>query len=160
LLPGADGGCDNGDVVIGDDGGGAGNAGGGPGVTPTPCYAGGCSGQLCTNDPNAASTCEWAEAYACYASVGICEADANDQCGWKQTAELIACIDAANRVPVEGVCVKNAGDACSSDADCTSGGCGGELCYNPSISDGVSTCECTAPNYGCGCVQGSCSWYE
>jgi hypothetical protein len=28
-------------------------------------------------------------------------------------------------------CVKNSHDECTTDADCTNGGCGSELCYNP-----------------------------
>lgn len=64
------------------------------------------------------------------------------------------------RQPVTEACVKNAGDACTTDADCTSGGCGGEVCYNPAISDGISTCECGPAPYSCGCVNGTCSWWQ
>jgi hypothetical protein len=66
------------------------------------------------------------------------------------------------RTPASGQCVKNSNDACSSDADCKGGGCGGELCYNPELGSGISTCECTAPTNvaGCGCVAGKCTWYN
>ena len=69
---------------------------------------------------------------------------------------------ADDREPASGMCVKNSGDACSTDADCVSGGCGGELCYNPAMGGGISTCECTTPTdvAGCGCVDGQCSWYN
>ncbi|MBX3130611.1 MAG: hypothetical protein KF718_28085 [Polyangiaceae bacterium] len=89
----------------------------------------------------------------CNASCGIC------------TEPGGACIELAcgddERVPASGACVKNSNDACSSDADCTSGGCGGELCFNPAVSSGISTCECSAPAVkGCGCVSGQCTWYN
>ncbi|MFO0564874.1 MAG: hypothetical protein U0263_04380 [Polyangiaceae bacterium] len=66
------------------------------------------------------------------------------------------------RTPATGACVKNSNDACASDADCKGGGCGGELCYNPAVSSGISTCECSAPSNvkGCGCVSGKCTWYN
>jgi hypothetical protein len=161
LLPAAkDDGCLGEDVVIGDDGVGGEGAAGGGGSTGT-CFVGGCSGQLCTDDPNAASTCEWTDDYACYQAYGICEADANGQCGWRPTPELEQCLASDGREPVEGGCAKDRNDACTSDADCEAGGCGGELCYNPALGEGVSTCECTAPQVtGCGCVDGSCSWYD
>jgi hypothetical protein len=82
-------------------------------------------------------------------SYGDCCADYEDECG-------------TTRTPASGQCVKNSNDACSTDADCTGGGCGGELCYNPDVSSGISTCECTAPTNvkGCGCVSGKCTWYN
>ncbi|MCA9521126.1 MAG: hypothetical protein KC609_09140 [Myxococcales bacterium] len=67
---------------------------------------------------------------------------------------------AKNRELASGMCVKNAGDACTKDSDCTNGGCGGELCYNPSLGEGISTCECTTPGgVSCGCVNGTCAWW-
>jgi len=127
---------------------------------PEPCVVTGCSGQICA-DQDTPSDCAWIEEYACYPAHGICERDADGVCGWRDTAELQACIDDANRTPVSKACVKNAGDACASDADCVSGGCGGELCYNPAVSDGGSTCECGPPQgVSCGCVGGACTWWE
>ncbi len=167
LLPAAQGdGCGNDDVIIGDDGDDGGNtgSGGGGGNGAVACFIGGCSGQLCTSDPNAASTCEWTAAYACYQQLGICEADENDQCGWRQTQELLDCIDNANgvgRTPIEGGCIRDHDDTCVTDADCVAGGCGGEVCYNPAVSGGESTCDCTTPAVtGCGCVMGECTWYN
>jgi hypothetical protein len=68
----------------------------------------------------------------------------------------------APREIAEGMCVRNSLEACTSDADCTSGGCGGELCYNPAFGGGITTCDCTAPTNvtGCGCVAGQCAWYN
>lgn len=143
LLTGASGkGC-GGDVTVGND---------------DPCVVTGCSGQICA-DEEAASTCEWTDAYACYTDYGICERDASGACGWRETPELEACL-ADPRVPAEGQCVRNSDDACASDADCVAGGCGGELCFNPDVSSGVSDCDCEAPALGCGCVLGHCTWFE
>ncbi len=61
---------------------------------PKKCYAGGCSGQICSDDPNAVSTCEWTEAYACYQSA-TCEAQPTGECGWTETSELTACLQTA-----------------------------------------------------------------
>jgi hypothetical protein len=68
--------------------------------------------------------------------------------------------ECVERTPVTGQCIKNSNDACASDADCAVGGCGGELCFNPEVSGGISTCECTTPAASCGCVAGKCSWWE
>lgn len=132
-------------------------ANGGP--EPAPCVVTGCSGQLCEEE-DTPSTCEWTDAYACYQDLGICERDANGACGWRQTPELVECLENP-RTPATGQCVRNSGDACSSDADCTAGGCGGELCFNPAVGDGVSTCDCTTPAaVSCGCVNGQCTWWN
>jgi hypothetical protein len=66
-------------------------------VADTPsikCYIGGCSSQLCTDNPDVASTCEYIESYACY-KTATCEQQTNGQCGWTQTSELTACIENA-----------------------------------------------------------------
>lgn len=55
------------------------------------CYVGGCSGQLCSDQPDMMSTCEWREAYACYQDAA-CERQADGQCGWTESAELQACL--------------------------------------------------------------------
>lgn len=60
-----------------------------------------------------------------------------------------------------GMCIKNSFDSCNSDADCVSGGCGGELCFNPAFGGGFSTCECVQPSgVSCGCVNGKCAWWN
>lgn len=75
----------------------------GTGQNPTPivpgeppkrdtCHRDGCSGQVCTDDPDVVmTTCEWREEYACYRSA-ICERQANGACGWTQTTELLECL--------------------------------------------------------------------
>lgn len=72
------------------------------------------------------------------------------------------CVAEPGRVPASGVCIKNSNDKCQTDEDCNVGGCGGALCFNPGVSIGISTCECTTPTTvsGCGCVEGSCTWYN
>ncbi|MCP4447992.1 MAG: hypothetical protein GY811_22055 [Myxococcales bacterium] len=86
------------------------------------------------------------------AGYGDCCGDIEDQCS------------EAERVPAAGMCVKNSNDECQTDDDCNIGGCGGALCFNPDVSSGIiSTCECAGPGVavsGCGCVEGSCSWYN
>ncbi len=131
------------------------------------CVVGGCSGQSCVEPggDGLISTCEWLEEYACYKDHGVCERNASNQCGWKPSQALQDCIDVArnpmsNRMPVSGACIRNATDACTTDADCKTGGCGGELCEG-TAGQGITTCECTGPQgISCGCVNGTCSWWQ
>jgi hypothetical protein len=77
-------------------------------TTPPPpsatgkCYVGGCSQQLCTDQPDMVSTCEYTTAYACY-KTAICARQASGQCGWTQTADLQACLanakDSSAQIP-------------------------------------------------------------
>lgn len=57
------------------------------------CFVGGCSGQICSDQKDAVSTCEYSELYACYKqSFARCERQANGQCGWTETPELASCL--------------------------------------------------------------------
>ncbi len=51
---------------------------------------------------------------------------------------------------------------CTTDADCTTGGCGGEVCSTPAgLADWMSTCEvkpCFKAVEACGCREGMCTW--
>jgi eight-cysteine-cluster-containing protein len=58
---------------------------------PTDCIIGGCSNQLCADEPRG-STCEWWEEYACYRSA-VCERGPDASCGWRETAELADCLE-------------------------------------------------------------------
>lgn len=58
---------------------------------PAQCYIGGCSAQLCTDDPGAVSTCEYRAEYACY-KTAECKRQQNGQCGWTETSELKSCL--------------------------------------------------------------------
>jgi hypothetical protein len=60
-------------------------------ASAAPCYVGGCSAQLCTDKPDAISTCEYSPSYGCY-KAATCERQASGQCGWTQTPALTACL--------------------------------------------------------------------
>jgi len=55
------------------------------------CYVGGCSSQICSDDPDVITTCEFREEYACYRTA-TCERQATGQCGWTPTDELNQCL--------------------------------------------------------------------
>lgn len=57
-----------------------------------PCFVGGCSGQVCSDQAGVVTTCEWRDEYACY-QTATCERQADGQCGWTPTPELAACLD-------------------------------------------------------------------
>ena len=71
---------------------------GGPGETDATngCVITGCSGQICA-DQEMATTCEFRPEYACYENA-VCERQAGGECGWTQTAELIACLETSINV--------------------------------------------------------------
>ncbi len=58
------------------------------------CFVGGCSGQICSGEEGAISTCEFKEEYACY-KTAKCERQSTGQCGWTQTSALNMCLAAA-----------------------------------------------------------------
>jgi hypothetical protein len=95
---------------------------------------------------------------------GLTCVDRPDSCdpnnGGADCSGVCAPVVKSDRETVSGFCVKSRNDSCTSDAECSTGGCGGELCYNPKNGSGISTCECTAPSYSCGCVNGKCAWYQ
>ena len=65
-----------------------------PVVTPPvagKCYVGGCSSELCSDQPGMVSTCIYKEEFACY-KTATCERQTSGQCGWTQTTELNACL--------------------------------------------------------------------
>lgn len=55
------------------------------------CYVGGCSSHICSEEPDAMSTCEFREEYACY-KTAKCEKQATGKCGWTTTPALKACV--------------------------------------------------------------------
>jgi hypothetical protein len=137
------------------------------GVYPDSCckgqFCGGIAGIKCPlgfqcklkgTYPDAGGTCVKCQPVLCelYCQHGF-KTDANG-CG------VCACAEPP-RKPASGMCIKNSNDSCSTDADCVAGGCGGELCYNPTFGGGASTCECTQPTgVSCGCVNGKCNWWN
>jgi hypothetical protein len=63
-----------------------------PALNTKPCFVGGCSSQLCTdNEDGAVSTCEWQPQYICY-KTAKCERQSNGQCGWTNTPSLQRCL--------------------------------------------------------------------
>jgi len=55
------------------------------------CFIGGCSSQICSDQPDVASTCEYRAEYGCYQSAR-CERQTNGSCGWTQTSALTQCL--------------------------------------------------------------------
>lgn len=55
------------------------------------CFIGGCSSQVCSDQSDIGSTCEWLEEYACYRTA-TCERQDDGTCGWTATPELDACL--------------------------------------------------------------------
>jgi hypothetical protein len=55
------------------------------------CHRGGCSGQICSDQPDMVSTCEYREEYSCY-QTATCERQVDGQCGWTETPTLRACL--------------------------------------------------------------------
>jgi hypothetical protein len=123
------------------------------GIAGIPC-PGGYKCKLDGDYPDAGGTCVACQPVLCelYCEHGF----AVDENG----CEVCKCQQPQRQV-ASGMCVKNTFDACNSDADCVAGGCGGELCYNPALGGGVSTCECTQPaGVSCGCVNNKCAWWK
>jgi len=66
-----------------------------PIVVETPsteeCFVGGCSGQICSDEPGGISTCEFRAEYACYRTAQ-CERQTTGKCSWTETPELKMCL--------------------------------------------------------------------
>lgn len=59
------------------------------------CYIGGCSAQLCTDQKDMMSTCEYREEYACF-KTAKCEVQKSGECGWTDSSELALCLSKAS----------------------------------------------------------------
>lgn len=64
------------------------------------CYVGGCSSQICSDEPGVMSTCEFRQEYSCYQNAR-CERQGNGECGWTETSELVACLSVNTEIEVE-----------------------------------------------------------
>lgn len=149
LITGASSDGCGGDVTVGSD-------------EPGECVTGdGCMATICADALPQSATCELSQEKQCILTFAtVCERDEEGECGWRDSPELAACL-ADERAPINEGCARSSLDECHSDADCTTGGCGGEVCFNAALSDGASDCDCTAPtSYACGCVSGTCAWFE
>jgi hypothetical protein len=69
-----------------------------PPTTSGKCYVGGCSAQLCSDQPDMVSTCEYTAAYGCY-KTATCARQSSGQCGWTPSAALSACLANAKTAP-------------------------------------------------------------
>ncbi len=56
------------------------------------CYIGGCSGEICSDQPGAMSPCIYKPEFACY-KTARCERQADGNCGWTMTLELKECLE-------------------------------------------------------------------
>jgi len=54
------------------------------------CYISGCSNQICSDQQNVVTTCEYKEGYACY-KLTTCAKQADGKCGWTPTLEFNSC---------------------------------------------------------------------
>ena len=61
------------------------------GPSATSCFVGGCSSEICSNNPSIVSPCIWKEEFACY-KTAECKRQVSGQCGWTQTQELTKCL--------------------------------------------------------------------
>jgi hypothetical protein len=141
------------------------------------CHIGGCSGQLCTDQEDAVSTCEYLESYGCYSyTKTICDRQGDGMCGWTQTPELLKCLQNPSEQTTPGTkdstdtscmdvyggmaeatcaSVPPTGRACSTDADCTTSCSRG--CINVNWTPNTRIMECMAePMYSCACVNQIC----
>ncbi len=81
---------------------------------------------------------------------------------------LVGCatqpVEPVGETPIEGFCGISTSGICSSDGDCLTDGCSGEVCRSVSEEGIVTTCEyldCyddTAYGVSCGCVESQCQW--
>lgn len=84
------------------------------------------------------------------------EDDAGEADAAADAAETDAGEADAGRTIFEGACARTFG-TCDDDSDCMPSGCGSETCSSEEI---VSTCDCTMPAATCGCIDGSCAWFN
>jgi len=64
-------------------------------TSATPCYVGGCSGEICSDKKDMISPCIYNSTFACYKSASCARQD-NGKCGWTQTPQLTACMNNDN----------------------------------------------------------------
>jgi hypothetical protein len=63
-----------------------------PIVSTGSCYVGGCSSEICSDQPGALSSCIYNPKNACYKQTSVCTRQNNGQCGWTQTPGLAVCL--------------------------------------------------------------------
>lgn len=55
------------------------------------CFIGGCSSQICSDQSDVVSSCEYRSEYSCYQKA-TCERQVSGECGWTKTTELESCL--------------------------------------------------------------------
>lgn len=63
-------------------------------MTVPACYVGGCSGQVCSANPNVVTTCAYLEEYACLAQTQCGNHATGGGCAWDSTPAYLACLEA------------------------------------------------------------------
>lgn len=58
------------------------------------CYVGGCSSEVCSDQPDMASNCIYKPEFACYKNAK-CERQSSGQCGWTPSTSLTQCLNNA-----------------------------------------------------------------
>jgi hypothetical protein len=56
-----------------------------------PCFIGGCSSEICSDQEGVVSNCLYSEKFACY-KTAKCERQTSGQCGWTPTPTLAVCL--------------------------------------------------------------------
>ena len=64
---------------------------GGQAIVRDGCHVGGCSAQICSDRPDAITTCEWRPEYECYYTA-TCERQQDGACDWTETEDLQSCL--------------------------------------------------------------------
>lgn len=58
------------------------------------CYIGGCSSEVCSDQPDAVSNCMYESKFICY-QTAVCERQTGGACGWRQSPDVISCLESA-----------------------------------------------------------------
>ena len=72
--------------------------------------------------------------------------------------------ETAQNLPEESFCGTSTKASCTSDSDCISSGCSGQICQSSSEEQSISTCEykdCydeAVYGFSCTCIEQKCSW--
>ncbi|MSR85885.1 eight-cysteine-cluster domain-containing protein [Candidatus Woesearchaeota archaeon] len=77
---------------------------------------------------------------------------------------LTACTQTIPEETTSDFCGSSTYDSCTTDSDCTTGGCSGQICQSSSTEPSISTCEYQGCynselySLSCACYEQKCSW--